>query len=290
MNLAPFLLLLLLQLPPNSEEGPLTPDLRLIQGALGGNAAAIGQALDQGADLEVRHTDRDLTPLMLAIYRDHAAAVDFLLERGANPNARNGRGHTPLMMAAAGGQTALVERLLKAGAELDAEEEIGNTALLWAAYWGHLEVLRLLIEAGASLRIQNDDGNNALLLAAQGGLSQQSRQLVKAAPRVAASGRQLPPVFNDAGETDLIRYLLDKGALVQSRNLQGQTPLMLLAGRGRGGPVKLLLERGAALDTRDQAGRSALDYARAGGHSALVRWLEQAQMRGRIEEIAPLPD
>ena len=42
---------------------------------------------------------------MEASFKGHAELVDFLLQRGADPNAKGAEGYTPLMMAALGGHT-----------------------------------------------------------------------------------------------------------------------------------------------------------------------------------------
>lgn len=253
----------------------LSPDLALIQACLNGDDQGVTAALDQGASLEARHTQSDLTPLMLAIYRDHSSLVKLLLARGANADARNHLGFTPLMMAASGGQREFSEWLLDKGASLDSSDESGHTALMWAAFWGHAEVVALLLERGADPRLANEEGNTALMLAALGGTSQQSRQLLNRQRRHAPSGRVLPLLLNAKAEAELIDLLLARGARPETRNAQGQSALMLFAGQGKAEPVELLIARGAPRDIRDNQGLSAADYARRAGFTRLAKWLEE---------------
>ncbi|MBF2055228.1 MAG: ankyrin repeat domain-containing protein [Candidatus Sericytochromatia bacterium] len=266
-GLPALLLGLLLQLPP--------ADQALIGASLAGDREAITTALSQGARLEVRHTDRGLTPLMLAIYRDHGPAVDALIAAGADVNARNLRGHTPLIMAAAGGQLAMVKQLMQAGAQRDAIEEIGNTALMWAAFWGHLQVVDWLLASGADVSQHNRDGNDALLLAAQGGVGPRSRELVVPKAPLTPAGRLLSDQFASSEEVRLIERLLQAGADVNSRNYTGQSALMLFAGHGKSAAVRRLLTHGAQLLARDREGRNASDYAEQAGYRSLAVWLRR---------------
>jgi ankyrin repeat protein len=266
-GLPALLLALLLQLPP--------ADQALIGASLAGDRDAIATALSQGARLEVRHTDRGLTPLMLAIYRDHGPAVGALIAAGADVNARNLRGHTPLIMAAAGGQLSIVKQLMQAGAQRDAVEEIGNTALMWAAFWGHLQIIDWLLAAGANVSTRNSDGNDALLLAAQGGVGPRSRQLVLPKAALTAAGRLLPDQFASSEEVRLIERLLQAGAEVNSRNHSGQSALMLFAEHGKSAAVRRLVQHGASLFDRDRQGFNAADYAERAGHRPLAVWLRQ---------------
>jgi ankyrin repeat protein len=68
------------------------------------------------------------TPLMLAAFRGNAAAVINLLERGADVNARDGDGDTALMFAAYRGHGLVVALLLQYGANVYARARNGWTA------------------------------------------------------------------------------------------------------------------------------------------------------------------
>ncbi len=59
----------------------------------------------------------------------------------------------------------------------------------------------------------------------------------------------------------LVALLLDKGAAIDARDDRGRTPLMIAAGLGHDEVVDLLLRRGADRVLRDKGGRSAADLA-----------------------------
>jgi hypothetical protein len=89
------------------------------------------------------------TPLMVAAGRDELRAARFLLDRGANPNARTEslRGpalahdaRTALMYAAARGSLAMIRLLVGAGADVHAADTKGATALDYLVGRGPLSV------------------------------------------------------------------------------------------------------------------------------------------------------
>jgi ankyrin repeat protein len=81
----------------------------------------------------------------------------------------------------------------------------------------------------------------------------------------------------------VVRCLLAASADLEAENTHRQTPLIRAAMEGQAEIVEILLSAGAAIDHRDRNGRSALDWARAEGHSAAVAQLDSrwARPRGR---------
>ena len=76
-----------------------------------------------------------------------------------------------------------------------------------------------------------------------------------------------------AGQTELVRKALDRGADPGTAGEDGRTALMLAAFDGHSDTTRLLLERGAKVGDRDGAGRTALMYAASGPNSETVRLL-----------------
>jgi ankyrin repeat protein len=92
------------------------------------------------------------------------AAIDGSVTRmkllrfaGANINAR-GNCCMPLFLAAGEGRIAVVRYLLNEGADVNAREEFGNTALIEAAFYGHANVVKELAFRGADINAIGDDG------------------------------------------------------------------------------------------------------------------------------------
>jgi len=68
-----------------------------------------------------------------------------------------------LIEAARRGDTAAVQSLLTKGADVNAKGRNGATALIWASENGHLEVVQALLAKGAAVNAKNDDGVTALI-------------------------------------------------------------------------------------------------------------------------------
>ncbi|RYP16766.1 hypothetical protein DL767_010132 [Monosporascus sp. MG133] len=66
----------------------------------------------------------------------------------------------------------------------------------------------------------------------------------------------------------------DKGAAIEAKYKEyGQAPLSWAAGEGHEALVRLLVEKGAAIEAKDKEGRTPLSWAAAKGHEAVVRLL-----------------
>ena len=98
------------------------------------------------------------TPLMLAAFRGNAAAVINHLERGADVNARDRDGDTALMFAAYRGHGLVVALLLQYGANVYARARNGWTAKKAAQSGLHEQIADVLQRAeieGAPQAIYN---------------------------------------------------------------------------------------------------------------------------------------
>jgi len=78
------------------------------------------------------------------------------------------------------------------------------------------------------------------------------------------------------GRTEIIRLLVDKGANVNSQDAYGQTPLILAAWNGDAATIQLLLSYHADMNAHDQSVKTALMWARAEGHNTVVDVLKTA--------------
>ena len=117
---------------------------------------------EAGADLNAQN---NLGETVLYLSRNEQgseseAILDFLLERGANPNIASLDGATPLDLAARMGQTQAVRSLLKYGAnpnfdltnDHDYDNENyspGGLPLQQACLGGHVDIIDILLKAGA---------------------------------------------------------------------------------------------------------------------------------------------
>jgi len=109
-----------------------------------------------------------MLPQFYALLCD-AERIKKLLEKGTDPNIRDGDGNTPLHFAASKGCAEVARLLLRHGADPNAQDKSGKTPLHVAAFNGHVDVVRLLLEHGADPSIRNRDGKTPLDLAEERG-------------------------------------------------------------------------------------------------------------------------
>ena len=206
-----------------------------------GHIKTMDTLLELGANIE-RRVDYGFTALYAAAFRDQADAVKWLLEHHANIEAATPSGITPLMIAARNNAVKTMRVLIDAHATIEHPDEYGNTTLTIAAYWHKMDAVKLLLENHAKIEARTTSGNTALIRAIQGDMT------------------------NDAVET--IQALLSNGANIHDQNHEGETPLIRAAKVSLGNSadvMRQLLARGAALETRDNRGRTALMHEFNGG-------------------------
>ena len=193
------------------------------------------QLIQCGADVNARTAGQaGVSPLHCAAIVGNLALAALLLDRGADINARDGRGFTPLHAAVGGGQMDVIRLLLDRGACVLAASQTGLAVLHRAAGVGLLEAMKLLLDRGADPNVRAQDGQT---------------------PLHAAAGN---------GQTDAMALLLDSGADINSRTDKGHTPLHTAAGYGQVQAVKLLVERDADCRARTVPGGNTPLHTAAG--------------------------
>lgn len=215
-----------------------------------------------------------LTPLHYAAAFGSIDAIQALLAKGADLNAKDPRDATPLHYAAWDPQRA--EFLLSKGASPDSPSKQKRTPLLVAASSPAGAVsIPLFLKHGADPKAR-DERNFNLLLAAS--LADPTPLLLQGFPIAESAGADgLTPLHLAAASDNLpsARALLAKGAPVDARNvfggrvkhgdiaLKGLTPLMLASAAASPEMVRLLLDAKADPNQQDVRGMTALMHALA---------------------------
>ncbi len=116
-------------LPPElPEPPPLPPEISLMDAAEKGYSDAVKQHIAAGTFPNERN-ENGLTPLHVAVGKDHVEIVRLLVKSTADVNAKNDWGSTPLHYALT---KEIAELLITAGADVNAKDEDGDTPVDWA--------------------------------------------------------------------------------------------------------------------------------------------------------------
>jgi ankyrin repeat protein len=217
---------------------------RLFDAARAGDATALAALLDaHPGELYARAEPYAWTLLHAAAHAGHLAAVDELLGRGLDPNAREaGDETTPMHWAAAAGHVAVVRRLVEAGGDVVGHGDLHELEIIgWATCWdgadddAHRAIVDLLLAHGARHHVFS-------------AIATRDEAALRAV--VAADRSQL--------ERPMSRF--------ENR----QRPLHFAARTNRPAMVALLLELGADPDGGDAHGVPASVYAMQSSGSAEV--------------------
>ncbi len=280
--------------------------------AYNGQPEFVRMLIEMGADINARKTNGS-TPLHGAAFYDHPDCVRLLLENGADTDARTSGLYTPFLSGAAGqGGMGVITALVDAGVDVHDRNDQGENAVMLAARAGKPDVVEYLMMNGVSIYAKsNDAGRSATHYAAMNGNVEILRMLTSTGARVdEESDGGWTPLFWAVlrGQSDAALFLLEKGAdpniegpdgnailTYATREWQpevvrgllehgadpnareegtGRTLLhqMALAGVAEG--VTMALEAGADVDTKDDAGMTAIQYAARYGHRGAAEVLE----------------
>ena len=207
-----------------------------------------------------------------AIDRDDVQVLRQLLSQ-VDVKLSNDKGKTALMAAAKTGDLDLLESLLQKGLTLDDRSFTGGTSLMYAALGKETGMISYLLDAtrGAAnfqsyVDAESTNGWTAVMIAAAKGFDGVVQQLVEEGQADAwrADAYQWSPLMRaiDNRHAAVIHYLLELDQpLLSSVNENGATALHVAVEKGDVETVKLLLNKSIDRDTRDNAGRTALDIA-----------------------------
>lgn len=237
---------------PAEPRSGITPLMLTIQQ---GKVQFVQAALKAGAKPNVR--DADLrTALHVAVTAALkpdvlTAIVRVLLDAGADPTLRDGRGATPLDYAAGKGNMAALEALCQAGAPVTPAKGSLSTAVHLAAEGGHANAIAWLLAHKADVNAKDVHGETALHAAAARNHVGAAQALVEcgadinAMPRGSIYGTPLA-VAAGCGAIDVACLLIEHRAEIDAVSDGGFTPLHAAALNGHVAMVRLLLEKGAA--------------------------------------------
>jgi ankyrin repeat protein len=200
----------------------------------------VRRLLSEGVDVNAQDPRWGMTLLDAAAQTGKMDAVQLLLEAGSDPSMG-----TPVYHAVLADSPALIRLFAGLGASLDKGPRGGRgSPLVTAIILGHDAALEALLEHGADVNSGGDDAETPLLCATRYGRTSLAAQLILAGADVNAGDGYYSPIHGAA----------EKGHVEVA---------------------KLLIEAGADVDAQAANGKTALEIAREGGNTEIVKLLER---------------
>lgn len=215
--------------------------------------------MDFKPDLKIRTTD-DKSMLWLAVSSDSLPVARYLIEQGCDPREVDKHGST----------------------------------LLWAV--DSKPMAQFLIGSGVDPKAINKQGDTALHAACRHSLRDVAELLIDSGVHVDTPGRWKMPPLHSAATTitgdprSTVLMLLARGANIDARGFQGHTVIHECAFYNRLEMADLLLSRGAAVNLKDEHGKTPLDLAKEfSGKAERIRMMNLLIRHGAPGRIQPVP-
>ncbi|WP_054849042.1 ankyrin repeat domain-containing protein [Vulcanisaeta sp. JCM 14467] len=129
---------------PSQPPPTISLDQQLLDAVKNGDLSKVIDLIKAGANVNVKDPTYGMTPLHYAVLGNRLDIVKYLIENGADINARDNTGKTPLHFAAKNGYLDIVKYLIENKADINVKDNIGKTPLDYAEENGHKNVANYL--------------------------------------------------------------------------------------------------------------------------------------------------
>jgi len=206
--------------------------------------------VSHGGDIHLKTQKYPYSPLFDCVIEGNPAMAEALVTKTGDTRAAK---WAPLLATAVSGDMQAVEELLAKGADVNAKSDRGLSALHSAAVFGHRDIVELLIEKGADVNAKAerslwDEGMTALHGSCVKGQKDVAELLIaKGADVNAKSKNGYTPlhIATTEGYRDVVELLIAKGADVNARDYYGRLPLSSAKSRNHTEITELLRKHGA---------------------------------------------
>ncbi|XP_075044070.1 protein phosphatase 1 regulatory subunit 12A-like isoform X2 [Mixophyes fleayi] len=275
-------------MPPGSVRRP--PRVRFAQGAVfmaacsSGDREEVRELLAAGAPINGTNVD-GLTALHQACIDENIEMVQFLVENGACVNQQDNEGWTPLHAAASCGFVSIAQYLISKDASVSIVNSEGELPLDVSHESAMEKLLKSEVKKqGVDLDSARREEEELMLRDVRRWLNNGKYDDV----RHPTTGATPLHVAAAKGYTEVIKLLLQLGFDVDSRDLDGWTPLHAAAHWGQQDACRLLCEALCDMEAVNKVGQTPFDVADDSLESVLEE-MKKKQSVLRLEKMKNAP-
>ena len=229
----------------------------LISKVKSNDLSAVKEQIDAGANVNMQDDMMGYTPLIFAVTKGNKEMAELLLSKGADLNLQDNRmGYTPVMWALNSNKEDLAKFLINKGADFKIKANDGTTALILACGVSP-DLAKQLLSTGADIHALTDKGLGVFSQCITMGMMR--------------GNEKITPEFAE--------FLLSKGANIDEKNTlggyKGYTPLYWAILYGETDVVKFLAEKGADVNAVADNGKTPLSIASETGNEDIVDILKK---------------
>jgi ankyrin repeat protein len=211
--------------------------------------------LENGAGVNIQDGQGN-TAMHIAIPADaHKAMFELLFEYDANPNLRDRRGESPLhTVIGLNRGPDILETLLASGADVSIHNIDGKTPLYLAVEENRLSLLPPLIRYNSDIFAVTNEGNTPFSIAISSNKDALSYLITNETVLQSDNNGNTPLIAaaQSGADADIIQRILDKNALVNARNQEGDTALHIAVRKNLPSVGDLLVARGGGAEVFSQ--------------------------------------
>lgn len=190
---------------------------------------AIEVLIAKGAEKEAKNANGE-TPIFSACKTDNPEIIALLVRKGCKFNVRDNLGSTPLHVAVRWGNTNSAAQLIKLDCDINAQNVSGKSPLAEAALGGKPEIAKLLLEKGANANTSDTAGRTVLMDAVRARNINTIAMLLSysANPQIQdLNGRNAYHEAAATADINVINTIRNAGGNPLSRDKTGSTPFSL---------------------------------------------------------------
>jgi ankyrin repeat protein len=233
----------------------------LHEAARAGNLEIMGILIERGANVNIQDAKGN-SVMHLAIPQEvHREALNLLLSHGASPNLRDEHGDSPLHIAITlNRNTAILQTLLKGGADVTIHNVEGKTPLYLAVQGNRAVYIPLLLQYKSDIFAVDTEGITPFERALRDRRSTLPALITEETvlQNDSAGNTILHLATLNRADPQIIALILDKKALVNARNKEGDTSLHIAVRINSAENGGLLLSRGADIFAPNARGENPI--------------------------------